>query len=162
MAAAHCQYQYTQLATIKEGRLTHVGESTSRQPHSTTSHQHSAHDEEIRMRFRHLLSDLLNKGKNNERCDGMTDECRYDPNESAEDDENAIQTHALDARGDRLGNGMQETGRVDSFTERQTTSSQDDDSPEEVVKILFSEDTSAKEEDDGDDSYNTHVAKDGF
>ena len=61
-----------------------------------------------------------------------------------------------------MGDGLEEAGGVDGFTEGEPAGGEDDDGPEEVVEVVLGEDAGAEEEDDGDDGDNAHVAEDVF
>lgn len=114
------------------------------------------------MWFGHSSADGLHEREDNQRSNGVTDERRNDQNQGCEDDQNAIQTHALDLLSDSPGDGMQQAGGRNGFTEGKTTSGEDDDCPEEVIEVLLCEDAGAEEENHGDDGYNAHVSEDAF
>lgn len=81
------------------------------------------------MRLRHALTHLLHKREHNKRRDGVADEGRDDQDEAAEDAQDAVETHAFDVGGDRLGDGVEQTGGVDGFAESEAASGEDDDGP---------------------------------
>jgi hypothetical protein len=114
------------------------------------------------MRVLHLLAHLMHKWKHNQRSDRVADERSDHQDQSTEDYENAVQAHTLDAAGDGLGNGVQQSGRVDRLSEREAASCEDDDGPEEVVEVFLCEDAGAEEEDERDDGHDAHVAEDVF
>ena len=89
----------------------------------------------------------------------MADECRDDQDQACENDQDSVQAHALHALGDRTGNGMQESGRRDRFSEGEPSGGEDDDGPEEVVEVFFGEDAGAEEKDNRDDGDGAHVAE---
>lgn len=140
-------------------RLTHIRETTRGQTHSSASHQHSAHDKQIWMWLGHLLSDLLDQRQDNESGNSVADKRCYNKDQGAENNQHTVQTHALNASGNRLSNCVQKTRRVDRLAERETTGSKDDDSPEEIVKVFLGKDTGTKEKHNGDNGYDTHIAK---
>jgi len=88
------------------------------------------------------------------------DERRDDENQRGEDDEDAVQAHALDLLGDGARDGVQQAGRGDGFAEGEAAGCEDYDGPEEVIEVFFREDAGAEEGDHGDDSYDAHVAED--
>lgn len=90
----------------------------------------------------------------------MANESSNDENKTTEDNKDSVQTHAFNTTGDRLGDSMEETRRVDRLAKGQATGSEDDDGPQEVVEVLLSEDTSSEEQHKRDDGHDTHVAKD--
>ena len=92
----------------------------------------------------------------------MTDKGRNHEDESPEDDEDAIEAHALDLLRDGARDSMQESGTRDGFAEGEAAGGEDDDGPEEVVEVFFGENTSAEEKDDGYDGHDAHVPKDVF
>lgn len=112
------------------------------------------------MRLGHALTNLLHKREHDKRRYSVADEGRNDEDETAKDNKDAVETHAFDAAGDRLGNGMEKTGRVDGLAERQASSGENDDGPEEVVEVLLRKDARSKEQHKRDDSHNTHVTED--
>lgn len=112
------------------------------------------------MRLRHALADLLHERQDNKRRDGVADESGDHKNETAKDNQNSIQTHALDAAGDGFGDSVEQTRGVDGLAESQTTSSEDDDGPQEVVEVLFCKDTSAEKEYKRNDGHDSHVPED--
>lgn len=114
------------------------------------------------MRLRHALTHLLHKREHDKRRDGVADESRDDENETAEDAQNAVETHALDVGGDCLGDGVEQTGGVDGFAESEAAGGEDDDGPQEVVEVFFGEDAGSEEEHERDDGYDAHVAEDVF
>jgi len=140
----------------------HIRKPTGRQPHGSRTHQRAAHDQQIRMRLRHARADCVHEGQDNQRGDGVGDEGRDDKDQGGEDDEDAVEAHALDFCGDGGGDGVEEARGVDGFAEGEAAGCEDDDGPEEVVEVFFCEDAGAEEEGEWDDGYDAHVAEDVF
>lgn len=112
------------------------------------------------MRLCHVLSDLLSEGQHDERSNSVADERGHHQDETCKDDKDAVQTHALYTTGNGFRNSMEQTGRVDGLSKRQTPGSEYDDGPQEVIEIFFVQDTSTEEEYDGNDGDDTHVTED--
>lgn len=143
----------------KEGHITHIRKSTSRQPHSCTTHQRAPHNQQIRVRILHVLADLLDERQDNQRGHRVTDEGRHDEYQRREHDQHAIQAEALDAVRNTQRNRMEQARGGDGLAKREAARRQDDNGPEKVVEVFFRQDAGAEEEyhwDDGDDA---HVAE---
>ena len=142
--------------------LTHVRESRSRQCHSSTAHQYTRHNQQVGVGLVQPLANIVHQRQDNQRRNGVADEGGNHQDQAGEDEQDAIQAEILHALGDHLGDGVQQTRRVDGLAERQAAGRQDDDGPGEVVEVLLGEDADAKEEDDGDDGDDAHVAELGL
>lgn len=112
------------------------------------------------MRLRHALTDLLDEWQHNKRRNGVANKSGNDKNETAEDNEDSVQAHALNATGDRLGDGVEQTRGVDGFAKGQTTSSEDNDGPQEVVEVFLRKNAGTEEQHKRNDGHNAHVAED--
>ena len=114
------------------------------------------------MWFGHAGADGLDEREDDQCGDGVTDESRNDQNHGGEDNEDAIEAHALDLFSDGAGDGVEEARGGNGFAEGKTAGGEDDDCPEEVVKVFLGEDAGAEEEDDGDYCYDSHVSEYAF
>ena len=92
----------------------------------------------------------------------MTNERSHDEDQSGENDQDGIQTHALYFLRDGAGDRMQEARGGDGLAEREAAGGEDDDGPEEIVEVLFGQDSRAEKEDERDDGHDAHVSKDVF
>ncbi len=88
-------------------RLTHIRKSAGRQPHSSRAHDRRPHHQQIRMRILHTSADLMYKRQDDQRSNSVGDERRNDEDQRGEDDENAVEAHALDFFGDGARDGVQ-------------------------------------------------------
>lgn len=59
------------------------------------------------MRVLHTSADLMYKRQDDQRSNGVGDECRNDKDQRGEDDENAVEAHALDLCSDGARDGVQ-------------------------------------------------------
>lgn len=142
--------------------LTHVRESARGQSHRSTAHKRATHDEEIRVRLLHIAANRVYKRQDDERGNSVRDESSTDQDQASEYNKYCIQREALDFLRNCAGNGMQETGRVNCLSKRETTGGKDNDSPEEVIEVLFSENTRSEEKNNRDNSHHAHLAEDPF
>ncbi|KAI6773470.1 hypothetical protein HG531_000319 [Fusarium graminearum] len=139
-----------------------AGETTGWQTHSGTAHENTAHDEEVGVRLVHGSTDIEDKREEDQSSDSMADEGCNDQDQSREDNQDTIQTHAFHFFRDDLGKSVQKTRRSNSFTQGQSTGSEDDNGPWEVVEVLLSQQTNTKEENNRDNGNDAHISKLGL
>ncbi|KAI6776999.1 hypothetical protein HG530_000944 [Fusarium avenaceum] len=137
-------------------------ETACRQTHSGTAHEDTAHDEEVGVRLLHCNTHIEDKGQEDESSDSVANKGCNNQNQSREDNQHAIKTHALNLCRNNLRKSVEQTRRAHSFAQRQTTRSEDNDSPGEVVEVLLGQKTNAEEEHDGNDSNDTHISELGL
>ena len=112
------------------------------------------------MGFLHAGADGVHQWQDDQRGDRMADEGGDDEDQGGEDDQDAVQAHALHLVRDGAGDGVQEAGGGDGLAEGEAAGGEDDDGPEEVVEVFLGQDAGAEEEDERDDGHDAHVAKD--